>query len=52
MNVFLLFDYEDRVIKASCDGAKMRDICDEYNHGETEPYYVVSFELEDWEPAD
>ena len=48
MKIWLLFDYDDRVIRASCDGVKLQKIADEMN-GPVDfgPYWVTDVELED-----
>ena len=48
MDIYLLFDYDDRVIRASCDGKKLREEANAMNGEDCfGPYYVIEFELED-----
>jgi len=53
MKIFLLYDYDDRVIKASCDGRKLSreaDVmngCDDTGEILYGPYFITDVELED-----
>ena len=48
MKIYLLFDYEDRPIKASCDHLKLEREAEEMNGPEDwGPYFVSCIDLED-----
>jgi len=53
MKIYLLYDYDDRLIRASCDSKKITEESDIMNgfdeNGEVlfGPYFTTSIELED-----
>jgi len=48
MKIYLVYDYDDRCVEATCDGLKASQMVDELNGpGENFPYYYISLELHD-----
>jgi hypothetical protein len=52
MKIWLMYDYDDRVIRASCDGLALQQEAEKMNGGPDEyrAYYVTDLELEDVPP--
>ena len=46
LKIHILFDYDDKPIKASFDGRKLEDEAKESNGGKCWPYYVCTFDIE------
>jgi hypothetical protein len=48
MEIYLICDYDNKIVEATCDGLKASQMVDELNeYREDFPYYYLSIELHD-----